>query len=78
MLFGEVEIKTLGRVLHHSALFPLPSCICCFLETAYQDDSIMTPNLHCAYQQLALLYLFGENHFDIATEHGNSRLRTRF
>jgi len=73
---GKAEIKTLGRGLHHSTLFPLSSCGYCFLETTYQDDSIMTPDLHCAYQRLVSSYLFGENHSDIATEHGNARLRT--
>ena len=47
-----------------------------FLETAYQDDSIMKPDPHCAYRQPASSYLFGENHSDIATEHGNTQLRT--
>ena len=50
MLLGEAEIKTLGRGLHHLALFPLPSYAYCFLETAYQDDSIMTLDPHCAYR----------------------------
>ena len=58
MLFGEVEIKTLGRGLHQSALLPLPSCAYWFLETAHQNDPIMTPDPHCAYQQPTLSYLF--------------------
>jgi len=76
MLLGEVEIKTLGRGLHHSALFPLPSYGYCSLETAISGSSIMKLDPLCAYRWLALLYLKRENYSDIAIEHGNARLRT--
>ena len=48
MLFGEARIKTLGRGLHHSTLFPLPELRYCSLETAISGWSIMTLDLPCA------------------------------
>jgi len=47
-----------------------------FWRQLFQDDSIMTMDLLCAYRRPAFLYLFAEDYSDIATEHGNGQLKT--